>query len=522
MAKEPIIYEANIEDFIDDPQNANRGTERGHYMIDKSVQETGLHRGVFADRNGVILGGNKTRQAAVDAGYTKAIVVETDGDTLVVTKRRDFDLSDPDNPARLAAYADNRTGQVNLDFDFDVIADDIEAGLNLGDFWFDWELEGLDEEPKKELPPNDAEPQTSRADELRELWGVELGQLWRLPSRVEGQEHLLICGDCTDPTVVGRVMGGDVADMIHADPPYGMGKEKDGIANDNLYREKLDAFQMAWWTAARPFVADNGSGYIWGNAEDLWRLWYCGGLRDSERLTFRNEVVWGKGSAGAGGISHIGAEGIRQYPNETERALFFMLGEQGFNNNADNYWEGWDSIVEYLDSQRRLMAWGIKDTKRIAGHSENSGCHWFDKSQWSMPTEEVYKAWQAAAVGDAFKRDYDDLKREFYATRAYFDNTHENMTDVWSYSRVTGDDRHEHATPKPVEMVARAIKSSCPDGGVVYAPFAGTLPEVIAAENLSRQCRAVELSPAYVAVILDRYERAFNIKPELVKGELVK
>ncbi len=371
---------------------------------------------------------------------------------------------------------------------------------------------------------HDAEPQTSRADELQELWQVETGQLWRLPSRTEGQEHRLICGDCTDGDVVARLFGNDVADMIHADPPYGMGKEKDGILNDNLYREKLDAFQMQWWMASRPHVADNGSAYIWGNAPDLWRLWYLGGLRDSERLTFRNMITWDKANeSGLYDGNGIGSGLARMYAAIAEHCIFFMLGEQGFNNNADNYWETWDSIREYLKVERDKMGWSIEDTKRIAGHSLTSGCHWFDKSQWSMPTREVYGAWQHAAKGDGFKREYDELKREydelkreFYATRAYFDNAHDNMTDVWSFPRVTGDDRHEHATPKPVEMIERVVKSSCPDGGIVYAPFAGTLPEVIAAENLSRQCRAVEISPAYVAVALQRYKDAFGIEPELI------
>ena len=74
-------------------------------------------------------------------------------------------------------------------------------------------------------------------------------------------------------------MAGAKAVLCHADPPYGMGKEREGVANDNLYGEKLDAFQMAWWSVARAHLEDNASVYIWGNAEDLWRLWYVGGLQ---------------------------------------------------------------------------------------------------------------------------------------------------------------------------------------------------------------------------------------------------
>lgn len=57
-------------------------------------------------------------------------------------------------------------------------------------------------------PPPDAEPQIDRAEELRQQWQVEPGQMWRLPSRDGLGEHRLICGDCTDKSVVEMVMGG--------------------------------------------------------------------------------------------------------------------------------------------------------------------------------------------------------------------------------------------------------------------------------------------------------------------------
>ena len=333
------------------------------------------------------------------------------------------------------------------------------------------------------------------------------GDLWILG------DHRLLCGDSTKAEDVERLMGGEKAELIHADPPYGMGKEKDGVQNDNLYRDKLDAFQMDWWRAIRPHTEDNSSAYIWGIAEDLWRLWYVGGLKDSERLTLRNEVVWAKGDAGAGGISHQGAEGLRLYPQETERCLFFMLGEQGFNNNADNYWDGWEPIREKLAADCESMAWGAEDIKRITG--VGMYCHWFTKSQWVFIPEEHYRKLQEASrEHDAFqrehdelKREHDELKREFYATRAYFDNTHDNMTDVWSYPRVKGEDRHGHPTPKPVAMICRAIKSSTQAAALVYDPFLGSGTTMIAAQQLGRKCVGIEISPQYCDVIVNRWEQ---------------
>jgi DNA modification methylase len=469
-------------------------------MVEASLRETGAGRSIVVDKDGRIIAGNKTLEAWADiAGADDVVIVPTDGTKLVVVQRQDLDLNDDTGMARKLAIYDNRAGEIGLEWDLEELSASMQNGLDLSPFWNDDEMKELFTGFDDALTGSaDAEPQTDKAEELRQKWGVEPGQMWALG------EHRIICGDCTDPATVARLMGGEKAVLCHADPPYGMGKEKDGIANDNLYREKLDAFQMAWWRAARPHIEDNGSAYIWGNAEDLWRLWYVGGLKDSERLTLRNEIVWDKGH-GQG----ISSENFRSYAPATERCLFFMLGEQGFNNNADNYWEGWEPIRAYLEQERKRAGWDVPAMKRVVGHSDLSRDHWTGKSQWNFPPEDVYKKLQAAARGNAFKREYDDLKREFYATRAYFDNAHDNMTDVWDFPRVTGDDRHGHATPKPVTMIERAIKSSCSTGGVVYVPFGGTAPEIVACQNLNRKCRAVEISPAYCAVILQRMTDAF-------------
>lgn len=295
-------------------------------------------------------------------------------------------------------------------------------------------------------------------------------------------------------------MDGETAVLVHADPPYGMGKESDGVENDNLYREKLDKFQMDWWRTFRPHLADNASAYIWGNAPDLWRLWYCGGLADLERLTMRNEIVWNKGH-GLG----MGSEKHRSYATVSERCLFFMLGEQGFNNNADNYWEGWEPIRAYLDNERKRSGLTTDQCNKICG-KQNMTQAAFTKGGFRLILREDYERLRDATNGDGFNRNYDELKREFYATRAYFDNTHENMTDVWDFERVIGEERHGHATPKPVQMMVRAIRSSTSDGDLLVEPFLGSGSTLIAAEQTGRKCYGLELTPAYCDVIVQRWE----------------
>ena len=154
--------------------------------------------------------------------------------------------------------------------------------------------------------------------------------------------------------------------------------------------------------------------------------------------------------------------------------------------------------------------------KQVAGHSCLSRDHWTCKSQWSMPTRKVYESFQnycgennIDAFGrdyDDLKREHDDLKREFYSTRAYFDNTHDNMTDVWEFGRVTGEERHGHATPKPVEMMERVMMSSLPKGGLCVEPFGGSGSTLIGAEKTGRKCFMMELSPIYVDTIINRWQ----------------
>ena len=467
-----------------------------------SIREFGFNNPVLIDNDNGIIAGHGRIMAAQSLGLETVPCIRLGH--LTDTQRRAYIL------------ADNRLAEIGGGWDEEMLklelADLAALDVDVAEIGFGAEdLADLEMEDEAETSDADAEPQIDKAEELRAKWGVEPGQLWELG------DHRLLCGDSTIPEHVAKLMRGEKAQLIHADPPYGMGKEKDGVENDNLYREELDAFQMAWWRAFRPHAEDNASAYIWGNAEDLWRLWYCGGLKNSERLTMRNEIVWDKGH-GQG----IGSADHRMFPTVSERCLFFMLGEQGFNNNADNYWEGFEKIRLYLDGERKKVGWTNKVVADFFGFHPRMADHWFSKSQWSFPTEDQYKRLQKEAREyDAFKREYDDLKREhddlkreFYSTRAHFDNTHDNMTDAWRFQRVTGEERHGHATPKPVEMMKRVMLSSLPKGGICVEPFSGSGSTLMGAENTGRKCRAIEISPAYVAVAIQRWVDATGKEPK--------
>jgi DNA modification methylase len=64
-----------------------------------------------------------------------------------------------------------------------------------------------------------------------------------------------------------------------------------------------------------------------------------------------------------------------------------------------------------------------------------------------------------------------------------------------------------HSTQKPLECMARPMRNH--DAPEVYDPFLGSGTTMVAAQNLSRKCYGLEISPAYCAVILQRMADAF-------------
>jgi hypothetical protein len=137
----PKVTEGKISDLIPDDRNANKGTERGRYMIERSLTTLGAGRSIVVDKNGKIIGGNKTTEAAFESGIEDAIFIETDGSKLIVHKRIDLDL-DEDEKARQLAIADNRTSEVSYAPDAEILAE-LSQEIDLTDYYSEEEIDNL-------------------------------------------------------------------------------------------------------------------------------------------------------------------------------------------------------------------------------------------------------------------------------------------------------------------------------------------------------------------------------------------
>ena len=80
------------------------------------------------------------------------------------------------------------------------------------------------------------------------------------------------------------------------------------------------------------------------------------------------------------------------------------------------------------------------------------------------------------------------------------------QTTLWQIPSREQDAATVHGTQKPVECMRRPIANNSSPGQAVYEPFSGSGTTIIAAETTGRVCHAVELSPAYVDVAVQRWQ----------------
>ena len=483
-----------------------RKNDKAVEYVANSIRNFGFKVPIVIDENYEIVCGHTRWKAAKTIGLDTVPCIMAD------------DLNE--DQIRAFRLADNKTAEM-ADWDFDLLEmefNDIDPELfDMSDFGF-----FQDDEPEKT-------PTEVTEDDFDESTVTEAvckrGQIWVLGC------HRLMCGDSTSVEDVARLMNGKKADMVFTDPPYGMKKESEGVLNDNLNSDDLLGFNRQWIPLTFGALKDNGSWYCWGIDEPLMDI-YSNILKPMERenrITFRNLITWDKGN-GQGQLS----EDFRMYPVADEKCLFVMCGTQ---NYYDEYLEIWEPIRKYMIGEKTKA--GLKTCKeinKIIGSSQKGGGmanHYFGEKvgQFSLPTEEMYSKLQKYCTDNSIKafekeyeeikKEYEEIKKEYYSTRAYFDNTHDNQNNVWHFDRAGKDEREHtggHATPKPIALCSRAIKSSSRESEIVLDVFGGSGSTLIACEQLNRKCYICELDAHYCDVIIKRWED-FTGKKAVLLGE---
>lgn len=269
------------------------------------------------------------------------------------------------------------------------------------------------------VPPvqvEDVEPQVDRAEELREKWGVAAGDLWQLG------DHRLICGDCTDAAVVGRVMAGERAALGVTSPPYGVGKEYEsgGLA---AWRTTIAGMLAAAATATNALAINLCDVKVGQEHREVHTYGLLVELCSAAGFPLIGTRIWSKGAAWAQGPY-------------------------------------WLSSFRAVDDFEYIGLFGDMP------HKERTAAEWRYRGVWDMPSVRSNKL---------------------------------------------------HSAMFPVELPMRLVELLCDRSDVVFEPFSGSGTTIIACEQLARRCYAVEISPAYVAVALERWATATGRTPVRVE-----
>lgn len=149
-------------------------------------------REIVVDENNRILGGHQRVKALLANGETEVNVKVVEG--LSEEEKREFVIRD---------------NIQNGEWDFDVLANEWDD-LPLDDWGIELPTADIEEEiVEDEAPEPPVEPKS------------KLGEIYQLG------EHRLMCGDSTDVEQVAVLMGGEKADIVFTDPPYGMNLDTD-------------------------------------------------------------------------------------------------------------------------------------------------------------------------------------------------------------------------------------------------------------------------------------------------------
>jgi len=225
-----------------------------------SLREFGFVNPVIIDRDYNVIAGHGRIMAAKEEGITEVPCVYVDH--LTEAQRKAYIL------------ADNRMA-LDAGWDEEMLRVEIDA---LKEMDFDPMLAGFDEKELAALYAGDGngaeDDDFDLSAALEKASFVELGDIWTVG------RHRLMCGDATRPEDVQTLMGGERANLIVTDPPYGVSfKSASGltIQNDSIKNEEFYAFLLSAFRNMMDVLEKGGAAYVFH--------------ADTEGLNFRRAFV---------------------------------------------------------------------------------------------------------------------------------------------------------------------------------------------------------------------------------------
>ena len=320
----------------------------------------------------------------------------------------------------------------------------------------------------------------------------------------------LIHGDCLEE--LKNIRDGSI-DLVLTDPPYNIGvrtiKEKKAQVNSWDKIPNYISWCISWLKECERVLKPNGVMYFWHNdiaqvAEILVRM------KDETSFTLRSFCIWDKGKSYRArswlNRRPDGKTALRSWFNVCEYCLHFFKGsgrksKTGLEMIMDNP-NCFASLKEWYRKEKGRL--GLSDREIGEKYTEATGKkphmlrHYFCDHQFELPTQKVWeKVYEP--LGFVYRnklgKDYEAMRQDYEAMRPYHkcDALHCN---IWHIKPIPSANR-SHTCQKPVEILERLIRVSCPPYGVVLDCFMGSGSTGVAAVNTGRRFIGIEKEEKY-------------------------
>lgn len=318
--------------------------------------------------------------------------------------------------------------------------------------------------------------------------------------------------------------------LIVSDGAYGIG----GFPGDPTSPRKLADWYAPHLAAWDRLAAPSSSLYSWGTAEGCARMLVP---IEAAGWTLRSQLRWDKGFGFLSG--RIDTQSLRGWPCASEDCYFYtreglaaaeMAGD-GLAHRSLFEAAGADdrnTVRAFLRSEWIGRAGLTLGDAVTAWRSTAS--HYFQRSQWEMPTWEAYSAlagfaaarmtlapgerpilvtasaWETRNGCDPLRASYEGLRAEYEGLRAEYEGLRypfalpAGVSDVWTGAPVVAARRHPCA--KRQEHIDRIVLASSRPGDRVLEPFGGGAPVLRACRRLGRGCDSIERDPEWHAAAL--------------------
>jgi 16S rRNA G966 N2-methylase RsmD len=206
-----------IHKLVPHVRNANRHPQKQIDILAKILDFQGWRHPIIVSKlSGYVVVGHGRLEAAKKLGYTEVPV----------------DYQDFESEAQETAFlfADNKSSALAEHDDAFMIEGIKDLGLDAD---FDLDLLALPDLVLHDIDPSKEEIEDEVPENVETR--AKPGDLWKLG------EHRLLCGDATNIQHVEMLMGGEKADMVFTDPPYGV-NYKYNSHNDNVTKEQHTQF----------------------------------------------------------------------------------------------------------------------------------------------------------------------------------------------------------------------------------------------------------------------------------------